>query len=150
MEQVIHKIRDVRTKSIEERSRLLFTEIDQLGHYTQSSWFTNLERREYLRYFRCIHDIWVFRAQLSSDIKHKICPLWDPFIFLTTNTSINLVEMTKEQLANLCLSVMEDIVYTGIDHEFKVLGAFHVLVALTIVSLPARGNMPWLYESVAY
>ena len=39
-------------------------------------------------------------------------------------------------------------VYMGIDADHRNLGAFHILTALTIVSIPARTAMPWLYESI--
>ena len=53
-----------------------------------------------------------------------------------------------EDLQNLCLSVIEDMVYTGVDVEYRTLGALHVLSVLTIVSYSAREAMPWLYESL--
>jgi hypothetical protein len=43
---------------------------------------------------------------------------------------------------------MENMIYTGITADFKTLGAFQVLTALTIVSPQARISMPWLYESI--
>ena len=138
-------VRATRAKSIEERSRALFMEIDQLGNYSNYEWFDNLERRSYLRYFRILKDIWCYRAQIPINIKIKICPLWDPFIMLSTD---DLVDLTIDQLKSRCLCVMEDMVYTGVDIEFKTLGAFHVLSVLTVVSRDARLNMPWLYESL--
>ena len=39
-------------------------------------------------------------------------------------------------------------VYTGVDVEYKTLGALHVLSVLTIVNYSAREAMPWLYESL--
>ena len=138
-------VRATRAKSISERTQALFMEIDQLGNYSDCSWFDNLERRDYLRYFRILKDIWCYRAQIPINVKIKICPLWDPFIMLSTD---DLIDLTTEQLKSRCLCVMEDMVYTGVDVEFKTLGAFHVLSVLTVVSRDARLNMPWLYESL--
>ena len=138
-------VRSMRSKSIDERTRALFMEIDQLGNYSNYEWFNNLERRNYLRYFRILKDIWSYRAQIPINIKIKICPLWDPFIMLSTD---DLIDLTMEQLKARCLCVMEDMVFTGVDIEFKTLGALHVLSVLTIVSREARLNMPWLYESL--
>jgi hypothetical protein len=39
-------------------------------------------------------------------------------------------------------------VFTGIDIEYRKIGALHVLSALTTVNLEARLAMPWLYDSV--
>lgn len=143
--EMLDFIRSIRGKSIDERTRTLFVEIDQLGNYSNYQWFQNLERRNYLRYFRILKDIWCYRAQIPINIKIKICPLWDPFIMLSTD---DLIDLTIDQMKARCLCVMEDMVYTGVDTEYKTLGALHVLSVLTIVSNDARVNMPWLYESL--
>lgn len=143
--EMIEKIRTLRSKSPDERTRLLFLEIDQLGNYSDYRWFINLDRRSYLRYFRILKDIWTYRAQIPTQIKIKICPLWDPFIMLSTN---DLLELNTQQLKCRCLSVMEDMVYTGVENEYRTLGAFHVLSVLTVINGNARQNMPWLYESL--
>jgi hypothetical protein len=142
---VVENLRLLRSKSVEDRIKLLFIEIDQLGNYSDYKWFSDLDRRSYLRYFRILKDIWTYRAQMPTNIKLKICPLWDPFTVISNS---NLSELSIEQLRMFCLCVMEDMVYTGVDVEFKTLGALHVLSVLTIVSLQARANMPWLYESL--
>ena len=143
---MLNFIRNTRSKTISERSILLFVEIDQLGNYSNNEWFTNLDRRGYLRYFRILRDIWIYRAQIPSTIKFKICPLWDPFLILSDVNGLN--DLSIEQLQSLCLSVMEDMVYTGVDTEFKTLGAIHALSVLTLVSHEARIALPWLYESL--
>jgi hypothetical protein len=149
VDEMIEKVRQIRRRSLSDRARALFMEIDQLGHYTQMSWFMALNRYECLRYFRCLRDIWMYRAQLSLDIKTRICPLWDPFIAVTYD-QVNYTELSEQHLRTLCISVMEDMVLTGVDNEYRTLGSFHVLSALTVVSLQARNNMMWLYESLAY
>jgi hypothetical protein len=45
---------------------------------------------------------------------------------------------------------MEQMILTGIDKDHKILGTFHVLTALTVVSGPARANLPWLFESLGF
>ena len=145
---MIEYIRSIRIKPFMERSRLLFMEIDQLGNYTQYQWFTELDRRNCLRFYRILRDIWTYRAQIPTSIKNKICPLWDPFIVVSN--SMNLPELSLQNVLNICLSVMEDMVYSGIDTEYKTIVAFHVLTALTVVNQEARTNMPWLYESLVW
>ena len=149
VEQMISRIREIRTKPLAHRAQTLFMEIDNLGHYTQPQWFMQLTRVEYIRYFRCLRDIWTYRAQLTLDIKLKICPLWDPFIAITLEP-LNFNDFDDLQLQRMCISTMEDMVFTGLDNEFRMLGAFHVLSALTVVSVPARRSMMWLYESLVY
>jgi hypothetical protein len=148
-EAIIGLIRERRAKPINERLRLIFMDIDQLGNYTQMSWLSNLQLRDYTRFFRILKDIWNYRAQLSHIIKVRICPLWDPFMILSQN-GIQLAALDREQWFALTISIMEDMICTGVDIEHKTLGAFHILSALTIVSHPARVAMPWLYESLVW
>ena len=144
---LIEKIRELRTFSIERRIQNLFIEIDLLGNYTQSSWFSSLERRDFIRFLRCLYEIWNYRAQMPAEIKRQICQFRDPFY---QTRFPNAIETDINEIKNICITVMEDMVYTGIDNEFKKLGTLHVLSALTTVSVPARNSMNWLYESLYY
>jgi hypothetical protein len=144
-----NRIVDSRMKPLRQRIQDLFMEIDHLGNYTQSSWFSNLERRDCMRFFRCLHDIWTYRANLSQDVKLRICPLFDPFAnFL--NTSIYSVDTPTETIQLTCITVMENMIYSGIDDDHRKIAALHLLSALTVVSFQARNAMMWLYESIAY
>lgn len=142
-------LKKAKGKPLNQRINDLFIEIDQLGNYTQSEWFSELNRQELIRYFRCIYDIWNYRAQLSFETKRKICPLRDPFgsFYYSFSQFLNL---SDDQLKMLCLSIMESMILTGIDKDHKMLGTFHILTALTVVSGPARANLPWLFESLGF
>jgi hypothetical protein len=145
MQRMLH----MKQQPIEQRIQELFMEIDGLGNYTQAAWFTELDQRECIRFYRCLYDIWYYRAQLSFNTRSYICPLIDPFHIAFTNPS----RFTDLSLANLrdgCLNVMEHMIFSGVDTEFRTLGALHVLSALTIVSVNARTSMPWLYDSLIY
>jgi len=143
-EEMSEKIRGIRRNPIDTRIRNLFMEIDQLGNYTDSSWFSQLDRIEFIRCFRLLRDIWNYRSRLSFHIKIKICPLWDPFI----SVNGNYADMDYDQARNVCLTAMEDLVYMGVDTDARMLGSFQVLTSLTLVSGRARTAMPWLYESI--
>jgi len=142
---LIAKIRELRTFSMERRIQNLFIEIDLLGNYTQSSWFSTLERRDFVRFLRCLSEIWNYRAQMPAETKRQICQFKDPFYQIRFP---NIIDNTTDEIKNKCITVMEEMVYTGVDEEFKKLGALHVLSALTTVSIPARNSMNWLYESL--
>jgi hypothetical protein len=146
---VIEDLRKIREKPLNQRITDLFIEIDQLGNYTQSEWFSQLNRNDNIRFFRGLYDIWNYRAQLSVQIKLKICPLFDPFLNLPF--AINqIMNLSDDQLKLLTLSVMEHMILMGIDNDHKMIGTLHVLTALTIVSQNARSNLPWLYESLVF
>lgn len=133
--------------TISNRIERLFMEIDNLGNYTNSSWFSNLTHMQYLRLYRCIYDIWSFRGQLSTLLKRYICPYHDPFegIFPRYVQS----NITIEQIKKACLLVFENLIYSSPDVEYRKIGALHCLCSLTIVSHSARLALPFLYESVA-
>jgi len=138
-----------RLKPINERIQNLFMEIDQLGNYTQSSWFTNLDRIGYLRFYRYLLDIWNFRAQLSYEMKKKICPFLEPFSNIFVR-NIHHNDSPIQDFQILCVTAMENLIYSGFDDEYRKIFAFHLLSALTLVSFPARNALPWLYESIVY
>lgn len=142
---MLETIREMRSKSNEQRTRELFIVIDQLGNYSDYNWFLNLDRGCYLRYYRILKDIWTHRAQIPTYTKIKICPLWDPFGMFS---NVNIGELTTEQLMSRCLCVMEDMVYTGVEQQYRTIGSLHVLSVLTVINREARSNMPWLYESL--
>lgn len=142
---MLETIREMRSKSNEQRTRELFIVIDQLGNYSDYNWFLNLDRGCYLRYYRILKDIWTYRAQIPTYTKIKICPLWDPFGMFS---NVNIGELTTEQLMSRCLCVMEDMVCTGVEQQYRTIGSLHVLSVLTVINREARSNMPWLYESL--
>jgi hypothetical protein len=144
-----NRIIQIRQKPVNARIQELFMEIDQLGNYTQSSWFSELSRRDYVRLYRIVYDIWNFRAQLSNEIKQKICPLFEPFMNIFARP-IYHTDISHEEIQFACITIMENMIYSGVDDEYRKLGALHVLSGLTIVSSGARQSLPWLYESIAY
>lgn len=146
---VIGRLNESRSLPVSDRIRNVFMEIDQLGFYTQSSWFESLTRHSYVRFFSGLFDIWNYRAQMSFETKRKICPLRDPFIKIITGT-VHYSLLSESQLKLMSLEVIEDMIFTGIDADSKALGAFHVLSALTLVSVQARNDLPWLYESLVF
>jgi hypothetical protein len=144
---IIQRVQELREQPLDRRIQNLFVEIDLLGNYTDSSWFSTLNRRNLIRFYRCLYDIWNFRGQIPMEIKRQICQFRDPFSQIR---NFNLIGLSDDELKQLCLTAMEEMIYTGADNEYKKLGTLHVLSALTIVSFPARNSMLWLYESVMY
>jgi len=142
-----NNIRTIRLTSNENRITQLFISIDQLGNYTNSGWFSELDIRGYIRLYRSLYEIWYIRSGLSNEVRQNITPFCQPFdgIF---NQRVLHSDLSLQQIQTACLIVFENLVYSGIDDEYKRLGAFHALSALTTVSIGARTAMPWLYESV--
>ena len=143
-----NRLTEIREKPLIERINHLFTEIDGLGNYTNSSWFTNLDIHNCIRLYRSLYDIWYFRSNLSREVRNFICPNQNPFDGIFPRATYN--ELSLPQIQSACLTAIENIVYLGINDDYRKIGTFHVLSALTLVSSEARQAMPWLYESVAF
>ena len=116
--------------------------MDQLGNYTDASWMLNLNVPSLHGLYRHLMEIWRVRAQLPYEVRHRICPTEDPFIVTPRN------DQDIEFMRQFCLGAMENMVFAGLDVEYRKLGAMHVLTALTMVSLPARNTFFWLYETM--
>lgn len=149
VQQRWHQLRTIRSNPIATRIQGLFMEIDLLGNYTNMSWFTSLGRREYIRLYRIMYEIWNYRGGLTSETKIKICIVADPFHEISRR-NLDFYQISMEMMQEICVKVMEYLVYCGIDDEYRKIGALHMLSALTVVSTPARMSMPWLYESIHY
>lgn len=131
-----------------QRITNVFKAMDDLGNYTDISWFTSLTTNiKHVKFIKELHDIWAYRAQLTNEVKNKICNFKDPF----TNLGImhaNMINNNYDVLANISLTLIEKMVYSGIDQDSRSLGALYVLTSLTLVSPNAADAMPWLYNSV--
>ena len=148
------KIQDVaeiitQQKSLEMKIIELFQNINALGNYGDSVWFTSLNRTQIIRFIKELHDIWDYRAQLTLQTKILICPptgeLFRNFNYYTANNTPDVAVIQQ-----LILPVLEKLVNTGMDTDSKSLGAFYVLGALTIVNPAAALSIPWLYQSFNY
>jgi hypothetical protein len=136
-------------KTIELKALSLFQNIDELGNYSSPEWFLSLNRNQLIKFLRELSDIWNYRAQLSQEIKQKICPpVGDPF------RGFNMSYITNEHdllnVKKFILDILEKFVNDGIDRDSKTLGAYYVLAALTLVNDTAASSLPWLFQSVAY
>lgn len=128
----------------------LFQHINTLGNYSDSEWFIALQRSELIRFIRNVHDIWFYRANLSQEMKERICPPnGNPFVLHNAHVNLNVLTLlTDAEIRTICVSIIERMVRRGVSREDQCLGAFYVLATLTIVNQDARNAMPWLYEAV--
>ena len=138
------------SKRIELRALAIFQEIDALGNYSDCKWLLELNPYQICGFIRELHDIWNYRAQMDQLTKISICPpLGNPFSELNINYFSNN-NLNYNELKTTALSIIEKFIKNGVNREYKVLGAYYVLTALTIVSPNAASALPWLYDSVVY
>ena len=85
----------------------------------------------------------------ADETKIKICPPNGILFNHTERTSI--FNENNQLILQLKISnILEKMLYTGVDNDSKVLGAYYILAALTLVSQDAATSMSWLYQSVYY
>jgi hypothetical protein len=115
-------------------------EIDRLGQYTKSRWLLSLSPLNLINLYTNLEAIWSWRGNLRISLKRRIYPFGDPFINRTA----------RGNDLEYCTLVMENLVYSGIDIEDRKIGALHVISALTSVSIEARIQYDWLYETAGW
>ena len=133
---------------IEEKKKLtihdIFNRIDELGNYTKAIWFEKLNYASTMKFYKELYDIWIYRANLTLDVKYKISS-FEPFNNSKPNFFYNY---SLHQLKQIIMEVMEKFLYYAVNDEFQKLGAIYILTALTIVSPSAAEALPWYYSSV--
>jgi hypothetical protein len=136
-------------KKIEMKILDIFQYINSLGNYSEPKWFLSLNKIQLYKFFRELSDIWNYRANISDETKIKICPPNGSLFSHLERTSIfNENNQLILQLKISC--ILEKMLYSGVDNDSKVLGAYYILAALTLVSNDAATSMSWLYQSVYY
>lgn len=132
-------------KELELKILGLFQQINNLGNYSDHNWLWSLSKMNLIKFIRELVDIWVYRANLTNELRRNICPLnGNPF------SNINIVNLTlfnQNELREQCYIIINRLISAN-DSGNKSLGANYVLCALTLVNSDAATNLPWLYESV--
>ena len=141
-------------EQLEQRSLTLFSDIDNLGYYTNPDWYLLLSSRRLFKFYRELTDIWNYRASLTLITQSEICPPnGNPFNpinleMLMSNEQISVDDLNRIKL--YILTSLEKLVRSGVDTSSRYLGATYLLSALTLVNSDAAMALPLLYESVRY
>ena len=120
----------------------VFRMIEDLGYYTDPSWFIGLDRRGLQRFYMELADIWFHRAALSSHDRHRISPGRSPFT-VPINTAL---VMTQKALRPLLLNTCRLLVSASSSRSDKQLGVMFVLGSLSLVSEGTGSAYPWLVD----
>ena len=124
--------------------------MDSLGNYTDSKWFTVLDKYKLIKFIKELLDIWNYRANLSQETKRSICPpLGKPFNMINMNYN-RLEQYSFNTLKKNAVNIISLFVTKGINDSCKTLGSYYVLSALTLVNNDTAEAIPWLYESLFY
>lgn len=143
---VMRNLEEILQQPLELRIQRVFIEIDVLGNYTQSNWLMTLTPLGCVHLLQNLVDIWNYRSDMSFLVRSQITPYYNPFYFRLNQISSQSTLLNHRR----AVTVIENIIFSGGDIEYRKLGAIHILTALTMVSAGAREALPWLYESVVF
>ena len=139
------------TKALDKKKKLrflvidIFHKFDTFGHTTNFEWFLSLNKFQLMRYIRELKDIWFHRLDLTNDTRKRIHPPHgNPF--LNYHRSY-IIQKDLYFVQNTIIQIINNIISKGMDNEYRALGVFYVLTALTLVNQNAANTLPWLYES---
>jgi hypothetical protein len=120
--------------------------LDELGNYTDARWFLSLSKTDLSLYYFNFATWWSFRSRISPSVRRAICYLENPFNEMEELSDFRTI--TFERYQEACVRLIENMIHTGIDLEHRKLGALHVLVVMTSISMEARAALPWLYDTI--
>lgn len=124
----------------------LLSVIDSYGYYTNPEWILSLNRIQIIQFLRELYNIWNYKLMISNTLKKNICPpRGNPF------NNINLDEIIHFNINNVKKSniiVLNRLINSGINQEFKYLASTYILMALTKINPSVAISYPWLYESI--
>jgi hypothetical protein len=137
---------NIRNKNTDQRIIHLFMEIDNLGSYTNSKWFSDLYLDQFIIYYKYLYSLWNLSVTIPRETKNNICICGNPFdgVRELLDNSL-LITVDRETAIETCLFVMENLLYGSLNIEYRKLGMMYILIGLTNVSIHAREAMPWLY-----
>lgn len=150
-EECALKMKNIRKCNLDTRVQNLFYEIDNLGNYSSIEWLNSLNKLELFTLIKYLWEVWTYRANIPNEVKRKICPYFSPFFDGIDANILNInnpQEPAFHDVKRTCVTIMENMIYTGINNEYKLIASMHILTAFTMISQDARENMPWLYESI--
>jgi len=148
LENIRNKLTIFKQKPINTRVNELFMYIDQLGNYTNANWFFHLNKRSYYIFYSQLRELWTFRAQIPTNVKNCICPLGDPFLQSSAIFRKPYDQISDNEIIEGCLDVIENIIMTSTDIEYRKIGCLHVLTALTFVSPESRVQYGYLFDLI--
>jgi hypothetical protein len=141
IEKINQELTDAKKHELEVIS--VFQKIDNLNHITNPNWFLFLNKFRLIRFYRELIDIWSYRLQIEGEVKRNIIPPHGkPF-----PSNINFHNLSLLKTKKFMIKIINDFVSLGTADNYKSLGAYYVLGALTLVSQNAASSMPWLFES---
>jgi hypothetical protein len=121
-----------------------FRAMEDLGYYTDPSWYNALTRVQLQQLYIELADIWMHRANLGADDRKRIVPstAGRPFSFPVPTVLV----MAQKALQPAVLNTCRLLVSSAAARSDRQLGVMYVLGALSIISPSAGAAFPWLVD----
>jgi len=120
----------------------VFRGIEDLGYYTDPSWFIDLSQQQLQRLYIEIADIWNHRASLTHQDRMRIVPTGRALGISVAAATLMKLKALRIQVLNTCKTLTS----ASPQKSDRQLGVMYVLGALSIVSAGAGVAYPWLVE----
>lgn len=120
-----------------------FRAIEDLGYYTDPSWFLNMSGIQLQQVYMELADIWYHRAALTTHDRRRIVP--PPTQAFPMSVQGALV-MQQKGLRLLLLKTINALVTSATERSDRQTGVMYVLGALSVVSDGCAMAYPWLRE----
>ena len=122
-------------------------QMDNLDQYTNPSWFLDLNHSSLIKFYKELEDIWNYRLNLDKETKKRIVPP-NGMVFTVEPKHVAKDYTNIDKLQNLCLTIIEKLIYSAEDRSDRVNGCIYVLLAFVIVNKQAAESMPSYYTMV--
>lgn len=149
------------TERLHRRVADMFQYFDKFGNYTNIQWFMELNFPRCCHFLRELKDIWDYRSQISTEVRHNICPNshiinspYNPFynihplVIQSIYQEACSIEQGLLKVKHRILDVIDRMTKYGTSEDYKAIAVTFVLSALTLVSQEAAVAMPWLFSTV--
>jgi len=137
------------TQKMELKAVSIFQTLNELGNYSDVSWFLGLSWDETSKYASELYDIWNHRAGLSSQLRAELCPP-DGNLFRHNMHHRMLREHNVCNLKLWLLDIFAKMVQNpAVALDNRKLNAMYILTGLTLVSPVAAEAMPFYFFSVS-
>lgn len=123
----------------------LCSNIDKYGYTTNPSWILSLSRTDIILFLRELYNIWNYKIPIPHFVKKNICPpRGDLFHYIDLD---NIIYDTMNTIKKYVIFILNKLINTGSNEDFRCLGSTYILMALTTINPNVATIYPWLYDS---
>lgn len=137
----IKQIEKDKKKLLKQKIIDVFASIERLGLSINSQWFTCLHIIHLKKIYGLMEDIWNYRAELSTEIKNKMCPPDGRIFNKSANEIRNIVDRNK--IMDYILTDINKFNNAQSDSD-KITGFTYFLISLSKVNPIVLETHPWM------